>query len=112
MKSERGNLVLPSWSFSDGLVVPPDVVSRAVGEESVLLNLKTTVYFGADSVASQMWVTLTQSDTIQAAFESLLAVYEVTPKVLRHDLEEFIQQLLDHGLIEIKRSDTTVEKVV
>jgi hypothetical protein len=85
---------------------------HVVGEESVLLNLKTTVYFGADSVATQMWATLTRSETIEAAFESLLTEYEVTPTELRRDLEEFIQQLLDHQLIEIKQSSALVGKTV
>jgi hypothetical protein len=112
LKNEWGILVEQNWSFSDGVVVPPDVMHRVVGEESVLLNLKTTVYFGADSVATRMWLTLTRSETIQAAFESLLAEYEVTPMELRHDLAEFIQQLRDHQLIEIKQSSALMEKAV
>jgi hypothetical protein len=83
---------------------------RVVGEESVLLNLKTEVYFGADAVATQMWMTLTQSETIQAAFESLLAEYDVAPADLRHDLEQFVKQLVEHELIQIKPSSAAAGK--
>jgi hypothetical protein len=75
---------------------------RVVGEESVLLNLKTGVYFGADAVATRMWTALTGSETIQVAFDSLIAEYEVDQKQLRHDLEEFLKKLLEYGLIEVR----------
>jgi hypothetical protein len=86
---------------------------RTVGEESVLLNLKSGLYFGADAVATHMWTTLTGSESIQAAFDSLLAEYEVNGSELRRDLEEFLNKLLEYGLIEIKRSSaTSSEKAV
>ena len=106
---EWGKFVCRAWSSSDGLVVAPDVIHRVVGEESVLLNLKTEVYFGADSVATQMWNTLTSADTIQTAFETLLAEYEVAPAKLRGDIEEFVGRLLEHNLIEIKPTSSARE---
>jgi len=91
-----------AWSFGDRVVVAPDVMLRGVGGESVLLNLKTEFYFGADAVATQMWTALTSSETIQSAFDSLLAEYEVGQNKLRHDLEELLNRLMEHKLIEIK----------
>ena len=75
---------------------------RIVGEESVLINVRTGVYFGADPVATQMWGALAGSETIQAAFDSILAEYEVDHGQLRDDLEKFLQKLLEYELIEIK----------
>ncbi len=43
---------------------------------------------------------LTSASSIQAAYDALLAEYEVEPAQLRADLEEFIQQLLGQKLIE------------
>jgi len=102
--------VSQNWSFGDRIVVAPDVVLRVVGEESVLLNLKTEIYFGADAVATRMWTALTASETIQSAFDSLLGEFEVDQKELRHDLEEFLKRLLEYKLIEVKPSTVPAQE--
>jgi Coenzyme PQQ synthesis protein D (PqqD) len=89
-------------SFSNGVAAAPDVMFQTVGEESVLLNLKTSLYMGLDPVGTRMWTLLTDADSIQAAYEVLLAEYEVTPEQLRKDLEEFLDKLSEHGLIEAR----------
>ena len=48
-----------------------------------------------------MWAALSTSESIQAAHESLLREYDVDAELLQQDLDNLIQQLLEHGLIEI-----------
>jgi len=86
-------------SFSERLTVAPDVLFRLVGDEGVLLNLNTTLYLGLNPVGTRMWHALTSASSIQAAYDTLLAEYEVEPAQLRADLEEFIQRLLGQKLI-------------
>ena len=86
-------------SFSERLTVAPDVLFRLVGDEGVLLNLNTTMYLGLNPVGTRMWNALTSASSIQAAYDTLLAEYEVEPAQLRADLEEFIQRLLGQKLI-------------
>ena len=49
-----------------------------------------------------MWTALTDAESIQAAYDSLLEEYEVSPEQLRKDLEEFLDKLSEQGLIETK----------
>lgn len=86
-------------SFSERLIVAPDVLFRLVGDEGVLLNLNTTLYLGLNPVGTRMWNALISASSIQAAYDTLLAEYEVEPAQLRADLEEFIQRLLGQKLI-------------
>jgi Coenzyme PQQ synthesis protein D (PqqD) len=86
-------------SFSERLTVAPDVLFRLVGDEGVLLNLNTTLYLGLNPVGTRMWNALTSASSIQAAYDTLVAEYEVEPAQLRADLEEFIQRLLGQKLI-------------
>ena len=86
-------------SFSERLIVAPDVLFRLVGDEGVLLNLNTTLYLGLNPVGTRMWNALISATSIQAAYDTLLAEYEVEPAQLRADLEEFIQRLLGQKLI-------------
>lgn len=73
---------------------------RQVGDEAVLLDLKTERYLGLDAVSNRIWQVLTAGGTVQAAYDTLLAEFEVDPERLRKDLEEFVQQLLQFGLVE------------
>jgi hypothetical protein len=73
---------------------------RQVGEESVLLNLKTEQYLGLDDVSSRAWRALTEGASIQAAYEALLAEYDVEPEQLRRDLEDFVQELIQLSLVQ------------
>jgi hypothetical protein len=87
-------------SFSERVRVAPDVLFRLVGEEGVLLNLKTELYLGLNTVGTRMWTVLGGASSIQAAYDDLLREYDVEPTKLRADLEEFIDQLLGQKLIE------------
>jgi hypothetical protein len=89
-------------SFDARASVAPDVLVSELAGESVLLNLKSECYFGLDSVGTQMWTTLIKADSIQVAFDELLAHYDVPADQLRSDLLELIRKLTDQGLLEIR----------
>lgn len=94
-----GSVVLPI-PFRARVVVPPHVLLQQVGEESVLLDLKTECYFGLDPVGTRMWQALMKAETIEAAYQELIGAYEVDAQRLRQDLEELIAKLVEKGLLE------------
>jgi hypothetical protein len=83
--------------FSMRVTSGPDVVFQTVGDEAVLLNMKTSLYLNA--MGTQMWIALTGAESIQAAYESLLAEFDVSAEELRKDLEQFLAKLNEFGLI-------------
>ena len=87
-------------SFTERIKISPDVLFRVVGDEGVLVNLKTERYLGLNPVGTRMWNVLSGASSIQAAYDELLQEYEVEPAKLRADLQEFIDQLLGQNLIE------------
>jgi Coenzyme PQQ synthesis protein D (PqqD) len=80
---------------------PDGVLVRELEGESVLLNLNSESYFGLDGVGTRMWAALTTSASIEAAYETLLAEYEVEPEHLRADLSRFVEKLAAAGLIDV-----------
>ena len=88
-------------SFQARVSVPSDVLISEVGGESILLNLKSERYFGLDEVGTRMWKALTTADSIQMAYEALLAEYDVEDGLLRQDLDELIEKLVEQGLMEV-----------
>jgi len=81
--------------------VAPDVLIREVAGESVIFNLSSERYFGLDEVGTRIWVALTASESIQAAYEVLLTEYDVDPDRLRQDLQDLIRQLIERGLVQV-----------
>jgi hypothetical protein len=86
-------------SFNMRASVAPEVMIREVGGESVILDLKSETYSGLDAVATRMWEVLLQSETIEAAYTTLLSEYEVAPDKLRKDLGEFVEKLAAQQLL-------------
>jgi hypothetical protein len=45
---------------------------------------------------------LTASASVRAAYDALLAEYDVAPDVLQQDMTELIEQLVENGLLELE----------
>jgi hypothetical protein len=87
--------------FSQRVSVPEDVLVNVLGGESVLLNLDTESYYGLDEVGTRMWQVLTESESIQEAYDQLLSEYDVEPEKLHADLSELVGELAERGLVEV-----------
>ncbi|OLE09742.1 MAG: hypothetical protein AUI36_41315 [Cyanobacteria bacterium 13_1_40CM_2_61_4] len=87
--------------FTSRVSVAPSVLFQVVGEEAVMLNLKTELFLGLDAMGTRMWTLLTESPSIQLAYNSLLGEYDVEPARLQRELNEFINKLLEQSLIEL-----------
>jgi hypothetical protein len=94
---------ISSISFADRVRVPDDVLISNLQDESVILNLNSERYFGLDNVGTRMLTVLNNSDSIEAAYESLAEEYDVDRQVLRQDMLSLIENLLQQGLIQVSR---------
>ena len=90
---------MSSVSFSSRAQIASEVMIQEVGGEAVLLDLKTERYLGLNEVGTRMWQVLLESDSIQAAYNTLLTEYDVTPQQLEEDLRELLDRLLENALI-------------
>ena len=91
--------------FSDRAARPAHVRVRFLDQESVLLNLETEQYFGLDETGTRMWQLVTTSPNIDAAYQELLAEYDVQPETLRENLTELLGHLVEHGLLQVLPTD-------
>ena len=78
-----------------------DAVAQKVGDEMVVLNLESGIYYGLDAVGSRVWELLLEHGRLQVVFETMAAEYEVTPEVLQQDLLHLVQELQARGLIQV-----------
>ena len=90
-----------SISFDWKVRVPDDVLVSQLDGESVLLKLKSECYFGLDEIGTRIWDLLLSSESIQGAYEALVAEYDEDPDKLRADLTELLGSFVEQGLIEV-----------
>ena len=81
------------------LTVPPQVMSRLVGDETVVLNLESGLYFGLDGVGQLIWEAASDGQPLSAAVEKIVATYEVDEMQATSDVAEFAAQLVEKGLL-------------
>jgi hypothetical protein len=79
-----------------------DQVSCAVGNESVILGIKNSVYYGLNEVGASVWKLLLQKQmTIAELRDSLLEEYEVEKDLCERDLVGLLEKMQAEGLIQV-----------
>ena len=81
------------------LLVPDEVVVRDLADEALLVHLGTGTYFGLDAIGARMWHLLAEQGSPAAALPPLLREFEVEEERLCRDLDSFVAQLLEKGLL-------------
>ena len=85
--------------LSDKVSIPPQVMARTVGDETVILDLASGTYFGLDPVGARIWELLGDGKTLAEICEQMLEEYEVSREELERDTLRLAQELADQGLI-------------
>lgn len=77
------------------------VVCAELGDEAVLLNIETGIYFGLDAVGAEIWGMVVAGLAEDEIHRRLLADYDVPPERLRADLDGFLDALIANGLARV-----------
>jgi hypothetical protein len=93
-----------SLSVHSIVVAAPEQVSCPLGDESAILNLKNTVYYGLNPVGARVWSLLQRPRRISELRDALLEEFEVDADSCERDLLELLQKMRTEGLIEIVKS--------
>ena len=81
----------------------PDVVSREVAGETVLLHLESGLYFGLDEVGSLIWRSLEgESRSVANLCDVVSAEFDMASLLVEKDILAFVASLIDQGLVETK----------
>ncbi len=91
-------------SLDTKIVIPAQVMSRQVGDETVILDLGSGMYFGLDPVGARIWQLLSEGHQVDAVVTTLLGEYNVTEDQLRQDVNNLVSELASRGLIEVSPS--------
>ncbi len=89
-------------TLGDALEIPPHVIARQVGDETVLLDLNRGTYFGLDPVGARIWELICQDRTLAAISEVILDEYDVTREIIEQDLLKLVADLAAQRLVKVR----------
>ena len=78
-----------------------NIISDVFGEEVVLVNLESGVYYSLKYSAAQIWIRLINQYSPTEIFTDLIQIYQVDENDLMSDINLFFTQLLEDKIIKI-----------
>ena len=81
--------------------VNPDVLFQDLHGEAVLLDLKSGIYFGLDSVGTRIWQLFAEYDSLSDIARVIKTEYDVAEDNCAADLIALVAELERHGLLTI-----------
>lgn len=88
-------------NLSDKATIPPQVMARQVGDETVILDLQSGTYFGLDPVGARIWQLIGEGRTFGEICDTLIDEYDVAREVLERDVIALAEKLLAQKLISV-----------
>jgi hypothetical protein len=73
---------------------------RAVEGEIVVLDVKDSVYLATNRAGALLWKALSEGTTHDALVAIIVDAYDVTPAVAEADVDRFLGQLSERGMLE------------
>lgn len=89
-------------SQSSVIVAVQEQVSSNLAEESVILNLKSGIYYGLNAVGAWIWDRIQEPQSVSGLVEAIASEYDVAPDRCQQDLFVLLQDLFAAQLIEVK----------
>lgn len=80
-------------------VIPDEVVSRQVGDETVILNVETGMYYGLDDVGTRIWQLLSEGRSAAQIQGQLALEFHAEDAQIASDLAALLSTLVDKGLV-------------
>jgi len=85
----------------DALPTPsPDVVSRRLGDEIVLVHLETNRIFSLSPTGARLWELLTDGRSRQEIERQLREEYDVSPEAVSAEIDSLMTMLEAEALVE------------
>jgi hypothetical protein len=86
------------------VIAAPDQVSCPLGEESAILNVRNTIYYGLNPVGARVWRMLQQPKTVEELRDTLVEEYDVELENCERDLLDLLEKLRAEGLIHVRNA--------
>lgn len=85
-------------SLQDRLEPSPDVVTRVLDNETVLMDMASGSYFGLDEVGTVIWQALDEGETLASACDRVSESYDIDRARVEADVAALADAIVAKGL--------------
>lgn len=86
------------------MTISKEVVSEIVGDQAVLLDLRSGKYYQLNRTGTMIWQGIEQGHGVDAVCKSLVMAFRQPEPEVRGDVARLITELTSRGLIEMASS--------
>ncbi len=83
------------------VVATRDQVSADIGGETILLHMKSAMYYGMEAVAARIWELVREPIRVSDIRDAIADEYEVELDQCESDVLKFLRELAAKGLIKV-----------
>jgi hypothetical protein len=86
----------------DSIVVQDsEPIATTLDEQVVMLSVRANAYFGLNDVGTEIWKMIEQPRRVEDIWRTLAEAYDVTGETAAREVVEFLEGLLERGLVQI-----------
>lgn len=80
------------------MIIKKELLKRDIAGETILVPVGKSVYdsnglFALNSLGSYLWELIPNAENEESLVKAVLAEYEVSEDIVRHDIAEFLEKL-------------------
>jgi hypothetical protein len=95
----RSQVVTADHRNAVNIKITDDVTWAELGDEIVILNLASGIYFSIGGVGRRFWELIADGAPFDSAVKELTAEFDVETERLKRDLVSLVDQLRSEGLV-------------
>ena len=84
------------------VVQATDVVAADMDGETVMMRIKSGMYYGLDDIGSRIWDLISTPRQVSQVIDSLVEEYDVERSICQASTLDLLNQLYDEDLIKIE----------
>jgi len=69
--------------------------------ETVVLDLKSGIYYGLDAVGARVWSLIEQPSSLAAIRDAIMSEYDVDAESCGRDIMAFVNKMQELGLVDV-----------
>ena len=87
------------FKLDDKFLISNNLLIENLGNELIILKEDSSEYFAIEGIGLDIWSLISKDKSFIEIVEDILEDYDVDRDTLLHDISEFINSLLENGLI-------------
>lgn len=83
----------------------PNHVATDMAGETVVLDMKSGMYYGMGVVAGTIWKLIEEPKSLEEIRAAVVAEYDIDPETCERDVDAFVGALQSAGLVEVTNAN-------